>query len=453
MHTRRDFLKTAGLTGLGLAAGTRLEAATYAKARRVLIVGAGMAGLAAAYRLQQGGVAVTLLEAANRIGGRMHTHQIDPEQDLRIEFGAEWIGASHTRFMELSREMGLEWHNNQFDTHLIYQGAYSPAGQWSYSPAFNDLFTGRIEAYAALTNKDIRRLDNMDWWRYLQQAGATGRDLEIRGLLDSTDFGESIRFVSAYSALAEYAESSPKNEMDYKLVGGNSRLPEALADKIGRDHIRLQHRVVSIAQSGEGVQVRCQNGSTFEADRLICTAPTFALQQIDWQPALPPEQVEALRALQYARIIKVALLCSERFWGDESFDMITDGYGHYFYHATKTQPGPRGVLISYSTGDKAEAMAAQNQAGKRQIVLDALRPAFGDVSDKIIKIQSYYWGNDPYSMGSYALYGRGQWTTVMPVLRQRHKRVYFAGEHLADWQGFMEGAINTGEEAANAILG
>ena len=451
MTSRRRFLRQSGLASLGLlAVPAQTGAAPAGKARRVLIIGAGLAGLAAAYQLRQAGVAVTLLEARNRVGGRVLTHTL--ADGLRLEFGAEWIGASHTRLMALCEELGLTWHNNQFDTHLIYQGTYQPAGQWDYSAAWQARFQELLQGYEALSNRDIRRLDGTDWWRYLQQAGIPARDLEIRDLLDSTDFGESIRFVSAYSALAEYAESSPKNEMDYKVVGGNSRLTDALADAVGREHIHLQQRVARISQGGGSVRVTTTGGDSWEGDYVICTAPTFAVQQIEWDPVLPRDQVEALAALQYARIIKVAIHCQERFWGDESFDMITDGCGHYVYHATKTQPGPGGVLIAYATGDKAQSLAAQPQARKRAIVTETLRPAFGDVDRYITGLHSYYWGNDPYSMGSYALYGRGQWTSLMPILQQPHKRVLFAGEHLADWQGFMEGAIESGEAAARALL-
>ena len=95
---------------------------------------------------------------------------------------------------------------------------------------------------------DKTRLDKTDWWRHLMNAGIAERDLDLRELADSTDFGESIRHVSAYSAITEYAESSEKNEMDMKIRGGNSRLPEALAQNIGADRIKLQHKVTAVRQ-------------------------------------------------------------------------------------------------------------------------------------------------------------------------------------------------------------
>jgi len=158
-----------------------------------------------------------------------------------------------------------------------------------------------------------------------------------------------------------------------------------------------------------------------------------------------------MNELQYARINKNPLLFRDRFWKDENFDMITDQSPHYFYHATKNQPSQKGVLISYTIGEKAAVVANQSDEWKASMIQQTLEPYFGDVKSMLEKQANYYWGNDEYSRGAYALYGKGQWFSVMPILKRSHLHTHFAGEHLADWQGFMEGAINTGEEAAGKI--
>ncbi len=453
MTTRRDFLKQSAIVAAGSVLLPNAFNINVGAKAKVVVIGAGFAGLSAAYKLIQKGFEVTILEARNRIGGRVFSHPINKSENLVIELGAEWVGASHTRIKEFCDEFGLELFNNQFDTHLIYSGQYSPKGSWSYSREWTKKFEQIIKDYASFTDDDKKKLDKMDWWRFLSNKGIPDRDLEIRELLDSTDFGESIRHVSAFAALAEYAESSEKNEMDYKIRGGNSRLADKLAEKIGMDNIKIKHKVTEIDQTGKEITVKCVNGSVFTCDYLICTTPTYSLSKINWNPALPEEKIEALNALQYARINKHAVLFNERFWNDESFDMVTDVYGHYFYHATKNQKSDKGVLISYTIGDKADVIHRQNKAFKKHVIVESLKPAFGDVSDKIQDQLTYYWGIDEYSKGAYALYGIGQWFTVMPTLKSRFKNVFFAGEHLADWQGFMEGAINSGEEAADEIIG
>lgn len=447
MSTRRSFLKQSALLTGGLLLNSSGFSQVFAP-KKIIIIGAGLAGLAAAYQLKKRGIEYLLLESSNRVGGRVFSHQIQP--GLVIELGGEWIGQSHTRIQELCQEFGLQLDNNQLDTHLIYKNQYFHAGKWNYSPGWERKFQSLLAAYPNLSEQDKLQLDRIDWWRYLVNNGCHGRDLDIRELLDSTDFGESIRQVSAFSALAEYAESSEKNEMDLKIRGGNALLAEKLAGYIGQDKIHLQQQVVQVNQS-KGVEVICKNGERYQADALICTLPTHALLQIAWQPRLPAEKFQALNELQYARINKHALLFNERFWKSEAFDMVTDQSPHYFYHATKNQPDPSGVLISYTIGEKAVVMANQNNAWNAEMVQQTLSPYFGDIKSKLQQQVNYYWGNDARSHGAYALYGPGQWYGLRPILQAPFIQTVFAGEHLADWQGFMEGAINTGESAALSL--
>ena len=335
-------------------------------------------------------------------------------------------------------------------THLIYKGAYFKNNEWDFSQEWKRKFDILLKKYPHLTQSEKNVLDKMDWWRYLVNNGCAGRDLDIRELLDSTDFGESIRQVSAFAALSEYAESSPHNEMDFKIRGGNSMLAKKMAEKIGYDKIKLEHPVARIVQKNK-VEVHCVNGEKFEADKIICTIPTFSIQKIQWEPGLPKDKTEAINALQYARINKNIFLFKDRFWKDESFDMVTDTPVHYFYHGTKNQPSEKGALVSYSIGDKGDVISKQSEDFRAALVQQSLQPGFPSIKDKIIRQLNYYWGEDEYSKGSYAVYGKGQWFGTMPVLKRDFLHTHFAGEHVADWQGFMEGAIETGEEAAGKI--
>lgn len=453
MTNRRQFLKESALLLGGLAVSSSFAGQLYpGKKPTVIIIGAGFAGLSAAYALQKRNIPFVILEARNRIGGRVYSFEADPAEKLVIELGAEWVGKSHERIISLCDEFKLALENNQFDTHLIYKGQYHAKGQWDYSEPWKKKWDTLIKGYGQLSLEDKKKLDKYDWWRYLVNNGCSGMDLDIRELLDSTDFGESIRHVSAFAALAEYAESSEKNEMDLKIKGGNGKLAEAFAAKVGMDNIKLGYKAKTIKQTNK-VEVTCENGQVFKGDKLICTAPTFAAKKIDWQPALPADMAAAMNALQYARINKHPVLFKERFWKDESFDMITDTPGHYFYHATKNQVSQKGVLISYTIGDKAMVVANQDDAWNGKNIAASLQPAFGDISPLMEKQFNYYWGQDEYSMGSYAMYGAGQWFGLRPLLNKPFLHTHFAGEHLADWQGFMEGAINTGEDAAKHIIG
>lgn len=452
MSSRRQFIKTSVLAGAGvLTATSGFSHIFISRKPKVIIIGAGFAGLAAANYLHKKNIDFVILEARNRISGRVFSHLMPDSDGLVVELGAEWVGASHERVQNLCNDFNLTLDDNRFETDLIYAGKHYRTGEWGYSEKWKQQFAAIIKNYEHLTQADKLRLDKMDWWRFLVNNGCAGRDLDIRELLDSTDFGESIRHVSAFAALAEYAESSEKNEMDFKIKGGNSLLAHKMAGNIGQDNILLEHAVSKVVQTKTGVTVFCENGKQFTADKIICTAPTFAVKKINWQPGLPPDQVNALNELQYARINKNPLLYKEKFWERDSFDMVTDQTPHYFYHATKNQQNKKGVLLSYTIGDKAAVVANQSDAWRIQTVQQTLQPFFGDVQQLLQGQANYYWGQDKYTQGAYALYGIGQWFKLMPVLRRSHIHTHFAGEHLADWQGFMEGAINTGEEAGAKI--
>ena len=453
---RRDFLTKTTLAGAFIALDSKSALSDTAKRKKpskVIILGAGFAGLAAALALTRAGVQVTVLEAGKRAGGRVFSYNPEKSPGQVIELGAEWVGASHERMIALCNEFGLTLEDNRFETDLILSGQHAKAGDWSFSPAMESFWKDKVSIWENMPEKDKKKLDKMDWWRFLSQKGMEPADLFKRDLIDSTDFGESIRHTSAYAAFAEYAESSEKNEMDFKIKGGNSALTEALVKAIGAEKILLQHKAVTIDQQIKNkVKVTCQNGLSFEGDALICAIPTKSVLGIQWNPGLPSETMDAMLSLQYSRIGKFPVVFSERFWKRDDFDMVTDTPAHYFYHGTKNQPGTQGVLMCYAIGDKADVLHSVSEKQRTDIILEALRPAFGNVAKYMQQNLQYYWGSDPNSSGAYAFYGKNQWFTVMPVLRKQHERTLFAGEHLADWQGFMEGAINSGEEAAETLL-
>jgi monoamine oxidase len=233
---RRNFLKVASSAIVGVAFAPNVF--SQKRKRSAVIIGAGFAGLAAAYKLKNAGWNVTVLEARDRIGGRVFSHKFK-DTNLICELGAEWVGESHERLKALCHDFNIPLQKHQFDDYLLQDGKVSRPGQWGFSPQAKAAFEKLIKGYDKLTPLQQRKLDRYDWWSYLEKMGFNDDDLRLRDLMDSTDFGESIRHVSAFGALAEYAESSPHNEMDYKMTGGNSRLAEEFAKRIGSENISL----------------------------------------------------------------------------------------------------------------------------------------------------------------------------------------------------------------------
>lgn len=448
-RSRRDFLKILGSASAGIAFAPNVF--SQRRRRSCIVIGSGLSGLAAAYKLKSAGWSVTILEARNRIGGRVFSYSFTQNSGLICELGAEWVGESHERIKALCRDFQILLQKHQFEDRLMQNGRVYGPREWGFSPQARVAFERMIKNYEKLTPLQRTNLDKYDWWTYLYKIGFTQDDLILRDLMDSTDFGESIRHVSAFAALAEYAESSPHNEMDYKMTGGNSRLAEEFAKRIGPENIRLNTRVIEINQRAGMVSV-VTDKETFGADACICTAPVASVRKIKFNPPLPGAHADALQQLTYARIVKNSVLFENRFWKAENFSLVSDTASHYYFHSTQNQPGPEGILCSYAIGEKADLLASQSDDRRMKIITRDLAD-FDEDAPKLAKaIASYAWQRDEYTQGAYALYRPGQWFGLRPILARPHGKVLFAGEHLADWQGFMEGAIETGEAAADSLI-
>jgi monoamine oxidase len=446
---RREFLKAAGIAA---AVPVLLSPSIQRRRYSCVIIGAGLSGLAAAHALKRAKWDVRVLEARQRVGGRVLSYSFKENPALVCELGGEWVGESHERMKALCHDFGIPLKDHRFAASLMRDGVVKGPNNWDFSPAAKMGFKSFREKYKNYSQRDLLRLDQYDWWTWLESIGFTRDDLLLRDLQDSTDFGESIRMVSAYAAAAEYFESSPANEMDYKMDGGNSRLIDAFAKELGTDVIHTGVTVNGIRQHNGLVYVKT-TAREFVADACICTVPTRTLNNIRFDPPLPAIQRAAADKLQYARIIKNSVLFRERFWGAEDFSLVSDVTSHYYFHSTKDQPGTQGILCSYAIGEKADVLASQNDQRRRDVVTRDLIPLNSRAPELALSIQSYAWQRDIYTEGAYALYKPGQWFALRPILQRPHGKVLFAGEHLADWQGFMEGAVFTGEAAAKALIG
>ena len=449
-NSRREFLKTLGAVAAGFAVSSP-SVLGQRKPKSCVIIGAGLAGLSAAYKLKTAGWEVTVLDGRDRIGGRVFSHKFK-DTDLICELGAEWVGESHERMHALCGEFKIPLQKHQFEDSLMQNGKVLPPRGWGFSDPAKKAWTEMIAGYGKLTTLQKTNLDKLDWWTHLENIGYSHNDLILRDLMDSTDFGESIRNVSAFAALAEYAESSPNNEMDYKMTGGNSRLVQELAARVGPENIKLNKRVTDIVQVRGTVTVAAGQADLYKADACICTAPIPSLRKIKFSPPLPAAQAAAAEKLGYSRIIKNSVLFEERFWKEENFSMVTDTTSHYYFHSTQGQPGKQGVLTAYAVGDKADVLASQDDARRQVIVGRDLIDHSWAAPNLSRGIASYAWQRDEFTRGAYAIYGPGEWFGLRPILARPHGKVLFAGEHIADWQGFMEGAVETGEAAASSLI-
>jgi monoamine oxidase len=445
-----------------------------------VVIGAGLAGLAAAFQLRKKKWDVIVVDARDRIGGRVFTYRFREAPNLYCELGGEWVGKQHQTIHRLCRHFRLDLIPHLFDCSFAEQGKIIqtfPAGVLPFSAQSKAAFREvkrEFEKNAENTQWQ-EAFDKDDWWTILESKGFTRQDLLRRDLMDSTDFGESIRQVGGYSAASEYLDPETSNnndEMDSRIEGGNTRLVNALARAIGLSSFYTSHRVTAVVEEKAKISVSAVDTRAdefeaksagavtpreFFADACICTVPARVLLDIDFSPPLRPDKIAAARQLQYARIMKSVILFDQRFWlrrKNSRFSCFTDGVSDFIFDSTLLQKDMqgRGILCSYAIGDKADDLAACGDNSLQKSIQADLAAIFPDQRTNPIAIYRYAWQEDRYTQGAYALYRPGQWFTLREPLSKPHGKVHFAGEHIADEQGFMDGAAQSGEDAASEVL-
>jgi monoamine oxidase len=464
--------------------------------KHCIVIGAGLSGLAAAHALAKKNWKVTVLEARNRLGGRVFTFKFHEAPDLYCELGGEWVGRDHDSMIRLCKEfkLGKKYKNglmpHLFDYSFVERGRMTnslPPQASPFSKQSNDALDKLKKEYLAHRGNSKKALawqkalDSNDWWTTLRNRNFATEDLSRRDLVDGTDFGESIRTVGGYAAAGEYMEPGSSNatdEMDFRIEGGNTRLVNALARYVGLANIRTCLEAQSVVfKNGEIIVTARDNRSdefdsplpkiqseTFRADACICTVPARVLNDIHFDPPLSTVKSNSANQLQYARIMKTVMLFDNRFWMANKktrFSCFTDSTSDFLFDSTLLQDGPQGILCSYAIGDKADDLAARGTEALRTGLEQDLSAIFPNARPKILAIERYPWQKDKYTQGSYALYRPGQWFSVRdpltdghvlaPKLGFPHGRILFAGEHIADEQGFMEGAVDTGQIAASHL--
>ena len=415
----------------------------------VIVLGAGLAGLRAGHLLSKRGVSVTVLEARDRLGGRVYTKQLG---ENTVELGAEWIGKKDVLMRALCKELSCELIDHTLNFGLLYEGTYASPNTWDMGEGWKKVIETYTRMFPSLTKEQITRLQHVDWWRFLSQQNVSVRDLEIGDLIRSTDFGEDMRFIPAYDVLYDYVVGGEgDNATAFTVQGGNVRLAEALVNEIGSEHVLLNHEVARVIREPQGVTVECSNGMRFSCTQLVVALPLRAVQRIAWEPALDEAYQRACEQVEYSRINKTAFRFSQKFWENDTFALVTDRLPQEIYHAT---PGQKdgAALLTYTVGDRAFVFSHMSDSEKMGALHDTLSIPFGQEIVPPTELTSYYWGDDPYTGGAYPVFHEDQRTTLQPILRSTQGSIHFAGEHTARRYGFMEGAVESGERVAEEVL-
>jgi monoamine oxidase len=482
---RREFLKRSLLAATTLpclhpvigAAG--LEAIPRSgAAKKVLVIGAGLAGLSSAYELTRAGHDVTVLEARARSGGRVWTLRDSFPEGLRAEAGATNVFDNHEWTMKYARELGvaldpMESIGGAAIFHMRGKRIVIKSGspvEWplELKPEEKGLGRGALWAkYVAPVLKELgdpeivdwppaplKRYDGLSFAEFLREQGASPGAVEILRLGLADQLGEGADAVSALNLLREAAPRAVVKQ-SFSIRGGSDTLPRAFAARLG-DRILYGVPVVKIEHDSRGARVICSQAGgqqTFAADYLICAIPFAVLTRVEVSPGFSLQKRQAISQLGNTSVARVFLQTRKRFWLDEGLSgaATTDLPIMTAYDKAHYLPGKRGLLEAYVAGARARRLAAMALNERMSFTLGQMEQILPAIREHYEGGASVCWDEDEWARGAYAWFKPGQMESFLPHIARPEGRVHFAGDHTSPWPGWMNGALQSGARAAREV--
>lgn len=442
---RRAFLAS---SALALAGCRLLPPLRPAPPQRVLIVGAGLAGLSCALDLMRGGHDVTVFEASGRAGGRVLTVR-GFHEDQWAEAGAEFFTEAHTAVSSWVHELGL-----------AVAPARRPRATW-LGGHFADLDAPDSPASLA-------------WgvWQGLPEcAGGEPRGhldrLSLRELLELDAVPEEVQRIvdiiaapllgapaAEVSALAAVREAEAWHRSAWALRAGAEALPAAMAERLG-DRVRLRCAVVRLAHRPDAVSIETNLGERFAGHHAVLAIPPPLVAEIECDPPLPEERLRAHTAIAMSPTLRTLLQFRHRVWETEhgsAGDAVTDLPIGHVRHATANMPGERGILAVQTTGPLVQTLRPLGERERLYRVVAQVDQIWPDLAPAFAAGASHDWGAQPWIRGGRTLWRPGQLGDLQPLLRRALGRVHFAGEHTESPPGTMEAALRSGRRVAWEIV-
>lgn len=481
--SRREFLKSSLLAGIGISTFTLSSSAAKIErrsaAKRVIIIGAGLAGMSAAYELIQAGHDVTILEARLRAGGRVQTLREPFSDGMYAEAGAMYVPDSHDwtlkyvklfdvaldpvphsdlstllrmrgRQVELKPNAKVAWPFNLKDD----ERALDRRGLWEkyVVPVLKELENDDLAT--DWPPPSLKKYDQMSFAEFLRRRGASPDAVSIMNLGLASGLGDGGEAVSALDLMREAMHREQTKHVS-TIKGGSDQLPQAFARRLV-DKIHYGAAVISIAHNSDGVRVvysRAGERQTMKADRLICAVPFSVLRNIPVTPGFSLPKQQAIRDLQYTSVSRVYVQTKKRFWLDQGWggQAATDLPIMSMYQRTPNLPGRRGIIESYTTGPRARQITAMPDSERVKFVLRYMSMVQPAMAENFEGGASKCWDEDVWSRGAYAWFKPGQMTSLLPHIARAEGRIHFAGEHASAWPGWMQGAFESGNRAAREV--
>ena len=478
--SRRRFLRTSAVAAAGAAAAPLVfpRAARAAETMRVVILGAGTAGLTCAYRLQQAGVHATILEASPRVGGRMYSLQNFFHDDQVAELGGELIDTDHIAIRNLAHELGLELidltyldGSNGHD-YFIDGKLYKADADWieSFRPVAaavrRDIGTDGANCDVTWNSgtsrgKELDRMSVAEWLDRNQVKGA------IRSVIAAAYIGEFGLELDEQSALnllcavgteeGTFGIFGESNER-FRTKGGNGSIPIRLAQEI-QTPIDLGTVVEAIRSRNGGFEISIRRGGSsamIAADVLVTTIPLAVMRKLDLRNLdLPAAQRETIKGQSYGTNSKMMVGLNARPWVSMNVSAytFTDLPFQACWETSRGQSGTHAILTNFTGGRQGLAVgqgALQDRAREFVTQADHLFPGAAEAyTGKAVR---QIWPAYEWTQGSYTCMRPGEYQRYYKALVEPQGRLIFAGEHTADDFGFMNAAVETGERAAKQAL-
>jgi monoamine oxidase len=477
---RRAFL---GKTAKTMAAAWSAAAAASAEqtqppvstgsSRQVVVLGAGLAGLAAAYELKKGGYGVTVIEARTRPGGRVLTWR-DPFADgLYAEMGAEYVDATDEYDHRFCKELGLKVMTAKLYDAIFVRGQRFKMAAFKqnkeklpYAGTEGGRLFGQEAAYLtrllALIKDpetlppEVLKLDNLSVVELLLQEGAPEDIVALYTFTQATESTARPHEMSALHMVRSHRRSFSENTDEGRILGGNDQLPKALARALS-GRILYNRPVRKIAHDAEGATVFFEEGGALRSlrtPRLVVAIPFKVLRDLEVTPSFSPAKTKCIATLAYGHVMKIAMQYERRFWDEpESLGqrVFTDTLLRRVYHFSIDQPGPRGILMSFTSGADAEALGRLGEAERLRVALQEATKIWPEAPHHFEGGAVKYWNEDPWIRGSYSFEGVGQARDYLQIAGAAEGRVHFAGEHTSIHRASMNGALESGLRAAAEV--